>query len=1138
MRQILLFASVLFFLPALLHAQFRGKLQYTYVGESIHDLKIDLMGNYKVKVKNISATTVSGIITEFNGLNGDGSVVTTGGGGFAVFPNGGTVNLSAGDSVVVQGWSRGWFECTNCNLVTGNNSKKVRFMFSQSGTAERDTLIQDVTVINNSEAAANALAYVTSGGTYNIKGTFKVPAYIRDSIQELRFFLQNSNSNNRDWQITPAATVSSAVGDVYYHFNFNATTRADWRVQVRPVMKSGVKWFVPFTNVPVTGSGTSFYARLAPFGVGNFTIDSVKTYQTATGFWRGAFVPSDSSLIVFPGQENWNNASVNKLNSRMYKLKLNNANFGDTAWSYLIGDETWGGDASKDGRYAVYILNQGGLDRTNPSKDWVGIINTQTGQKIWGSGGNLANNFYEGLEVAMSKDGRYFAIGTTASGKVTLFQNNHAVNGTATVTQLWQADCFGQVRKIVFTDDGQHVYAGSGDMFLRKFKMLDGAQLWKTYIGGWPFINGLKFSTDSAFIYTGTKSFDITKINAQTGAVSWFGFSGGLDVHNSRNGRYLMDFSGQLIDNSTGAIIGKVQPGAQKAFAYLDDFVISADRGIDIYHPFGSMHASRNISMNDGSGEQSQFMWTDTTGTKVVVLARDMVSNGPPKKGIGFWRITPSINRHPVLDSIRNFSFTTGDSVYTVLRYSDRDAHALSVTASSSLGKLVLRLGTNDTLWIKATSAYTGTDTVTVRVSETGTSERLSMYNLFTVSASCASAVTATATAATATTFCTGGSVVLNANTGSGFTYQWAKDGSNISGATAASYTATATGSYTVIVINSGGCTATSSALSVTVNTVPTASVTASATSFCTSSSALLTATSGTGVTYQWLKDGINISGATASTFTATAGGSYTVTITNSNSCSVTSSAISLTVISTPSSPTVSAVSYCQGASSVALTATPSAGSTLLWYTVATGGTGSATAPSPSTTAPGNVDYYVSQVTTAGSCEGPRAKLTVTVNATPPTPTIVRDGTNNLVSSALTGNLWYKEGVALSDTGQKYKPTTAGNYSVKTTLNGCTSNMSAAYYYLVTAIVTLSNNQYLKIYPNPVRENFRIDYKLDGQFQLRLKMYDLNGKLILTREKLSSSSLINLKQLAPGAYVVSIQENNGKLIFTDKIIKE
>jgi len=79
-----------------------------------------------------------------------------------------------------------------------------------------------------------------------------------------------------------------------------------------------------------------------------------------------------------------------------------------------------------------------------------------------------------------------------------------------------------------------------------------------------------------------------------------------------------------------------------------------------------------------------------------------------------------------------------------------------------------------------------------------------------------------------------------------------------------------------------------------------------------------------------------------------------------------------------PGAPTVtSPVKYCLNATASPLTAT---GSNLLWYTVPTGGTGSSTAPTPSTSVSGTTSYYVSQ--TVG-CEGPRAQINVIVNPEP-----------------------------------------------------------------------------------------------------------------------------------------------------------
>jgi hypothetical protein len=68
------------------------------------------------------------------------------------------------------------------------------------------------------------------------------------------------------------------------------------------------------------------------------------------------------------------------------------------------------------------------------------------------------------------------------------------------------------------------------------------------------------------------------------------------------------------------------------------------------------------------------------------------------------------------------------------------------------------------------------------------------------------------------TTICQGSSVILNANAGIGLTYQWQNNGTTIAGETSASFTATTTGLYTVVVTNSNNCSATSSATTVTVN--------------------------------------------------------------------------------------------------------------------------------------------------------------------------------------------------------------------------------------------------------------------------------------------------------------------------------
>lgn len=90
----------------------------------------------------------------------------------------------------------------------------------------------------------------------------------------------------------------------------------------------------------------------------------------------------------------------------------------------------------------------------------------------------------------------------------------------------------------------------------------------------------------------------------------------------------------------------------------------------------------------------------------------------------------------------------------------------------------------------------------------------------------------------------------------------------------------------------------------------------ASSTSICNGSSVTLSATTGSGYSYAWKRDGTTISGATASSYAASSAGSHTVTITK-NTCSLTSPATSVTTKALPSVAT----SADAGASTVTATA-------------------------------------------------------------------------------------------------------------------------------------------------------------------------------------------------------------------------
>jgi hypothetical protein len=277
---------------------------------------------------------------------------------------------------------------------------------------------------------------------------------------------------------------------------------------------------------------------------------------------------------------------------------------------------------------------------------------------------------------------------------------------------------------------------------------------------------------------------------------------------------------------------------------------------------------------------------------------------------------------------------------------------------------------------------------------------------------------TPTIVAVGATTFCAGESVVLTSSSTTG--NQWYKDGAAISSATAATYTATTSGSYTVIVTSAEGCSsAASAATTVTANPLPAAPV-VSNTAYCIgSTTSALTATALSGNTLSWY--GTNATGGTASstppTPSALAAGStdYYVSQISAQGCESARSKITVVVNALPAAPVVSNLAYCVGSTTSALSATALTGHTLSWYgTNATGGTASSTPPTPSASATGTTDYYVSQISAEG-CESARSKITVTVNALPAAPVVSNlaycagSTTSALIATALSGHTlsWY-----------------------------------------------------------------------------------------------------------------------------------
>ena len=216
-----------------------------------------------------------------------------------------------------------------------------------------------------------------------------------------------------------------------------------------------------------------------------------------------------------------------------------------------------------------------------------------------------------------------------------------------------------------------------------------------------------------------------------------------------------------------------------------------------------------------------------------------------------------------------------------------------------------------------------------------------------------------------------------------GANYQYSIDGgANYQFVT--SFTGLIAGNYSITVKdNATGCISTPTGL--TVNpipnppTAPTASVTVQPTCILPTGTIVVTAPLGANFAYS-INGGLNFQA--GSSFSNLLPGNYTIIVKDLiSACVSTGTTVTVNIVAPPSPAPIitSPVNYCQNDRAIALNAL---GINLLWYTSATGGTGTSTAPTPNTAAIGSNSFYVSQ-TLIGFCESARVPVLVNVFANP-----------------------------------------------------------------------------------------------------------------------------------------------------------
>jgi hypothetical protein len=178
--------------------------------------------------------------------------------------------------------------------------------------------------------------------------------------------------------------------------------------------------------------------------------------------------------------------------------------------------------------------------------------------------------------------------------------------------------------------------------------------------------------------------------------------------------------------------------------------------------------------------------------------------------------------------------------------------------------------GAQNATWTANTS---GTYSVNITVNATGCDARSAGVNVI-VNPNPIAAYTAAGNMQ----FCQGDTLWLQAQTGSGYNFQWNNNSSPIIGATDSNLVVTTSGNYWLDVTDANGCSSNSgSPATVTVYPTPSQPVISQTGNVLTSTPAF---------SYQWVLNGNSIAGETGQSHNAVTGGNYQVIVTNSNGCS------------------------------------------------------------------------------------------------------------------------------------------------------------------------------------------------------------------------------------------------------------
>lgn len=392
--------------------------------------------------------------------------------------------------------------------------------------------------------------------------------------------------------------------------------------------------------------------------------------------------------------------------------------------------------------------------------------------------------------------------------------------------------------------------------------------------------------------------------------------------------------------------------------------------------------------------------------------------------------------------------------------------------------------------------------------------------------------------------YCLGDTVKLNATSFPSGVYEWSVDSAVVFGWTFSDIGATKPGMYMVKVTSPlSPCPAYSDPVKLQV-TDPgySVSIAAPADSFvCAGNSILLNATSSkSGVTYQWRKDNVIISGATSSTFlvsSTTGTGYYSVTAFDGISiCPAISRTILITIKPNPPAVITPAGGSLTACAEIGVLLNASTGG----YTYEWSHSGSPIVGwNDSSELVTNSGTYTVKVRSSDGCVTISAPVTVNILPSP-VPEIIKStiGSSIILSTRIATYLsykWIRNGGSIPDATT---PTDTlikkGTYKVIVTdANGCTGEslpMDIMDDALGIGNVVINGSD-IKVYPNPTASKVFIESPVN----VNLTIKDASGKTVYSQSNISE---VDMSKFADGVYLFMISDKTGKQLLKEQRVNK